>query len=76
MFRRAFWLAVGLGAGATAVVMVNRWAQRQAARMAPANLAREASNALREFGTALADAAKDFRAGMAEREAEIRSTLG
>jgi hypothetical protein len=75
VFRRVFWLAVGLGAGATAVVMANRWAQKQAARMAPANLAREASNALRELGTVLADAAKDFRTGMAERESEIRSSL-
>jgi hypothetical protein len=75
MFRRVFWLAVGLGAGSTAVIMANRWAQRQAARMAPANLAREASNAVRELGTVLADAAKDFRTGMTEREAEIRGAL-
>jgi hypothetical protein len=75
VFRRAFWLAVGLGAGATAVVMVNRWAQRQAQRMAPATLAREAGAAMRDLGGLLREAAKEFRMGMEEREAELRGSL-
>ena len=73
--RRIFWLAVGLGAGATAVVMVNRWAHRQAQRVAPANLAREAGAAMRDLGSLLGEVAKEFRMGMEEREAELRSSL-
>jgi len=32
--RRIFWLAMGLGAGVTAAVMVSRWTRRQAERLA------------------------------------------
>jgi hypothetical protein len=73
--RRIFWLAMGLGAGATAAFMASRWARRQAERMAPANVARQAGGVLRDAGSLLAEAASDFRAGMVEREAEIRSGL-
>ena len=73
--RRIFWLALGLGAGATAAVMSGRWMKRQTQRMAPANLARQAGRAAVEFGSILAEAAKEFRAGATEREAEIRSGL-
>lgn len=73
--RRIFWLAVGLGAGATAAAMGGRWMKRQTERMAPANLARQAGGAAAGVGSALLQAAKEFRAGAAEREAEIRSSL-
>jgi len=74
--RRIFWLALGLGAGATAAVMSGRWMKRQTERVAPANLARQAGRGAAELGSVLLDAAKEFRAGAAEREAEIRSGLG
>ena len=73
--RRIFWLALGLGAGATAAVMSGRWMKRQTERMAPANVARRAGRGAAELGSVLLDAAKEFRAGAAEREAEIRSGL-
>lgn len=74
--RRLFWLAVGLGAGATGAVLVARWARRQTERMAPANLAARAAEALRDLGELLQEAAREFRAGMAEKEAEVRGALG
>ena len=73
--RRIFWLALGLGAGATAAVMGGRWMKRQTQRMAPTNLARQAGSRAADLGSTLLQAAKEFRAGAAEREAEIRSSL-
>ena len=73
--RRIFWLALGLGAGATAAVISGRWMKRRTQRMAPTNLARQAGRGAVEFGSILAEAAKEFRAGATEREAEIRSGL-
>src|SRR5207245_6787235 len=33
--RRIFWLALGLGAGATTAVMASRWTRQQAQKVAP-----------------------------------------
>jgi hypothetical protein len=75
--RRLFWLAVGLGAGATGTVLFSRWLQRQAERFAPPNLARQARQAVSSAGGDVAGsigAAVDaFREGMAEREAQLRA---
>ncbi len=73
--RRAFWLAVGLGAGVTVAIMATRWVQRQREAFAPANIARQAGVAARDLGSLVGEALKDFRTGMAEREAEIRASL-
>jgi hypothetical protein len=76
--RRLFWLALGLGAGATGAVLFSRWLQRQVERFAPPNLARQAkgmlSSASGDLTGSLGGAMEAFREGMAEREAEIRST--
>ncbi len=73
--RRIFWLALGLGAGATAAVMSGRWMKRQTERMAPAKRARQAGQRAADVSAVLVQAAKEFRAGAAEREVEIRSSL-
>jgi hypothetical protein len=44
--RRLFWLGLGLGAGVAAAIGASRWARRQASRVAPASLAREAKGGL------------------------------
>lgn len=74
--RRVFWLAVGLGAGVTVGFMATRWARQKSQQLAPANLAQQALEALSDVGRLLREAATEFRAGMTEREAEIRATLG
>jgi hypothetical protein len=74
--RRMFWLAVGLGAGATAVVLMGRWARRQAQAMAPPNLARQAGETMRDLGSLATQVLQEFRHGMAEKEAEVRASLG
>ena len=74
--RRVFWVALGLGAGATAAVLAARWGRRQRQRLAPANLGRQAGSVVKDLRSLVGEAAKDFRTGMAEREAEIRGSLG
>jgi hypothetical protein len=77
--RRLFTLALGLGAGATAAILVSRWMRQQRQRVAdavsPANLGRQLAEGGRELGALLSAAASDWRAGMADREAEIRAAI-
>ena len=74
--RRVFWLAVGLGAGVTVAVMATRWAREKTEQFALANVARQAGTVLGDVGRLLREASQEFRAGMMEKEAEIRATLG
>ena len=73
--RRIFWLAVGLGAGATAAVIASRWMKRKTQALAPANVAREARQTAGDLGRLVREALADARTAMAEREAEIRASL-
>ncbi len=73
--RRLFWLAVGLGAGATASIMASRWVKRQTRKLAPANVADRAVKGLAAVGDALVEAWSEFRTGAEEKEAEIRASL-
>ena len=73
--RRIFWLALGLGAGATGAVLAARWMRKQAQAMAPANLARQAGRGIQDVGALAGEAVEEFRRGMAEKEAEVRASL-
>ncbi|HEY7280772.1 MAG TPA: hypothetical protein VID47_04175 [Actinomycetota bacterium] len=73
--RRIFWLALGLGAGATASVLAARWARRQGQKVAPANIGRQMSSAASDFGRLVRTAVAEGRQAMAEREEEIRREL-
>ena len=73
--RRIFWLALGLGAGATAAVLTARWAKQQRQKMAPANLGRQVQRAGSDLGRLVRTALAEGRLAMAEREAEIRAEL-
>ena len=70
--RRLFWLAMGLGAGVTSAVLMNRWMRQQAQRMAPASLARQAGELGRDVVSLVGAAAQEFRQGASEREEELR----
>jgi len=67
--RRIFWLALGLGAGATAAILVARWARRQGQKVAPANLGRQVQGAATDLGrlirTALLERRPDEQIGRA-----------
>jgi hypothetical protein len=73
--RRIFWVALGLGAGATAAVLMARWTRRQTQRVAPANLGRQVSRGASDLGRLVRTALQEGRAAMAEREAEIRREI-
>ena len=72
--RRTFWLAMGLGAGATGAVMASRWVRRQARRMAPPNLARQFGRTVQDLGAVVAEAGREFNRAMTEKESELRAS--
>jgi hypothetical protein len=73
--RRIFWLALGLGAGATAAVLAARWAKRQGQKVAPANIGRQVSRGASDLGRLVRTALAEGRQAMADREAEIRREI-
>ncbi|MGZ8593955.1 MAG: hypothetical protein ACXWYC_11720 [Actinomycetota bacterium] len=70
--RRIFWLAVGLGAGVAGAVMTTRFARRQASKVAPAALAREARGGLMDLARLVSESMAEGREAMREREEELR----
>jgi len=70
--RRGFWVALGLGAGATGAVIASRWAKRQARKVAPQTLAREAKGGLLEFSKLVSESIEEGKRAMEDRERELR----
>ncbi|MGZ5352934.1 MAG: hypothetical protein ACXWXK_09255 [Actinomycetota bacterium] len=70
--RRIFWLAVGLGAGVAGAVMTTRFARRQASKVAPAAIAREARGGLMDLARLVSESMAEGREAMREREEELR----
>lgn len=75
MVRRGFWVALGLGAGATSAVIASKWARKQAGRVAPATLAREAKGGLLDLGKLVSESIAEGRQAMEERERELRGDV-
>lgn len=71
--RRSFWIALGVGAGATGAVVTSRWARRQARKVAPTTIAREAKGGLLDLGKLMSESIAQGRLAMTEREQELRS---
>jgi hypothetical protein len=72
--RRIFWLALGLGAGATGAVVTLRFARRQAKKVAPATLAREARGGFMDLARLVSESLAEGREAMREKEDELRGT--
>jgi hypothetical protein len=53
-------------------VLASRWAKRQAGRVAPRALAKEAKGGLLEFSKLVAESIEEGKRAMAERERELR----
>jgi hypothetical protein len=70
--RRIFWATLGLGAGAVGAIMTMRFARRQARKVAPANLAREARGGLMDLAKLVSESINEGREAMREREEELR----
>jgi hypothetical protein len=75
VIRRGFWVAVGLGAGATTAVIASRWTRKQANRVAPATLAREAKGGVLDLGKLVSESIAEGRKAMEDRERELRSAV-
>jgi hypothetical protein len=70
--RRVFWIALGLGAGAAGAIMTMRFARRQASKVAPANLAREARGGLMDLAKLFSESVAEGKEAMREKEDELR----
>jgi hypothetical protein len=77
LIRRAFWIALGLGAGVATAVLASRWMQRRSeqVRQAPAAIGRQAREGATDLGRLFREAADAARRAAAEREAELRESL-
>ena len=68
-------MALGLGAGVAGAVMTRRFLRRQAAKVTPANLTREARGGLMDLAKLVNESVAEGRQAMRDREAELRSGL-
>jgi hypothetical protein len=73
--RRLFWVALGLGAGAASAVIASRFVRRQTARVAPANLAREARGSMMDLARLVSESINEGKVAMQQRELELRTDL-
>lgn len=71
--KRGFWVALGLGAGATGAILASRWTKKQAQRVAPATLAREAKGGLLDLSKLVSESLQEGKQAMEEREAQLRA---
>ncbi len=71
--KRAFWVALGLGAGATGAILAGRWTKKQAQRVAPQTLAREAKGGVMDLGKLFSESIQEGKRAMADRESDLRS---
>jgi hypothetical protein len=70
--RRLFWVALGIGAGAAGAVMTLRFVRRQAQKVAPATVAREARGGMMDLSKLVAESIAEGKRAMREKEDELR----
>jgi hypothetical protein len=70
--RRGFWVALGLGAGATGAILASRWTHKQVEKAKPQAIAREAKGGLLDLTKLLAESIDEGKRAMADRERELR----
>ena len=73
--RRLFWVAMGLGAGAASAIVASRFVRKQTAKVAPANLAREARGSMMDLAKLVSESINEGKVAMQQREVELRSEL-
>ena len=73
--RRGFWVALGLGAGATGAVIASRWTKKQAQRVAPQTLVREAKSGILDLSRLVSESLQEGKQAMEARERELRAGL-
>jgi hypothetical protein len=75
VFKRLFWLAMGIGFGFGMSFWLSRYLRDVIAKYTPERLSSELASALRGLGKDLRAAVADGRDAMREREDEIRAEL-
>jgi len=75
VFKRLFWLMIGLGFGFGMSFWVTRRVRETVARYTPERMSEDLSSAIRDLGRDLRAAVEEGRAAMREREAELRAEL-
>jgi hypothetical protein len=75
VFKRLFWLTVGVTLGSTSSFWIMRKVRRTVERFAPERLTQDVVTGARSFGAELLAAVDEGRSGMRQREAELRAEL-
>lgn len=75
MFKRLFWLVIGVGFGFGMSFWLMRVVRETVERYSPENVQKELAGALRSLGADLREAVKEGRQAMQERESELRAQL-
>ena len=75
MFKRLFWLSVGLTAGFGSSFWLMRTVRRTVERLTPQRLTHDAMAGARSAGAELRAALEEGRTAMRQREAELRAEI-
>ena len=75
MFKRLFWLLMGVGFGFGVSFWVTRFVRSTVERYTPERVSADLAGALKQFGSDLKEAAAEGRQAMKEREAELLAEL-
>ena len=73
MIKRISWFVAGAAAGAGGSLYARRKVRRTARLLAPSNVARSATDRVRQRGRSVVDALREGRSAMAAKEAEMKS---
>jgi hypothetical protein len=75
MFKRFFWMMIGLGLGFGLAWFITRFVKETVSRYAPEKVSNDVAKALQSFGQDVRAAVADGREGMREYEANLRAQL-
>ena len=75
MFKRLFWMLVGVGFGFGVSFWFMRFVRSTVERYSPERVSADLAGAIRAFGEDLRAAVAEGREAMREREAELRAEI-
>jgi len=75
MFKRLFWLCVGIGLGAGMAYWLQKFLRQTAERYSPERVSNDVVESARRLGTDVRKAIEEGREAMHKREAELRTEL-
>ena len=75
MFKRLFWLCIGVGFGFGLSYWLARFLRQTAERYSPERVSNDVADGLRRLGADVRAAVAEGRDAMREREAELRAEL-